>query len=47
MLEAYIKKCNICLALKADFLIDFVIELSISANWKSDIYNSILVIVDQ
>ena len=65
--EAYIKGCNVCLALKAvchkpyrDFLLlfvpthwwkdlsmDFVIDLLVSANWKSDSYNSILVIVDQ
>ncbi len=27
--------------------IDFVISLSISANWKGDSYDSILVIIDQ
>ena len=30
-----------------DLLIDFVIGLPISTNWKRDSYNSILVIVDQ
>ncbi len=65
--EAYVKDCNVCLALKAvrhksygdlqslpipthrwkDLSIDLVTGLSISANWKSDSYDSILVIIDQ
>ena len=65
--EAYVKGCNVCLALKVvkhkpygylqilpvltyqwkDFLIDFVIGLPISTNWKDENYDSILVIVNR
>ena len=65
--EAYVKGCNVCLALKTvkhkpygnlqalpvttyqwkDFLMDFVTGLPVSTNWKSESYNSILVIVNR
>lgn len=63
----YIKKCDVCLALKLvkhkpygnleslpvlthwwkDISIDFVIGLPISINWKGEIYDSILVIINR
>ncbi len=66
-IEAYVKGCNVCLALKAichklyedlqllpipthwwkDLSVDFITGLPISADWKDDSYNSILVIVDR
>ncbi len=65
--EAYIKRCDVCLASKAvchklyrdlqslpvfthrwkNVSMDFVTGLPISANWKGDSYDSILVIVDR
>ncbi len=65
--EAYVKGCNVCLALMAvrhkpygdlqslpvptnwwtDLSMDFVTGLPISADWKSDSYDSIMVIVDR
>lgn len=63
----YVKRCDICLALKSvkykpygnlqsfpilthwwkDMSINFVIGLPISTNWKGEIYDSILVIIDK
>ncbi len=65
--EAYIKKCDVCLASKAvrhkpygdlqllliptyrwkDLSTDFITGLLISADWKGNSYDSILVIVDR
>ena len=65
--EAYVKKCDVCLASKVvchkpyedlqslpvpmhqrkDLSINFVTGLPISADWKGDSYDSILVIVDR
>lgn len=44
-METYVKRCNICLALKTNFSMNFVIQLLILANQKGNSYNSILIIV--
>ena len=66
-IEDYVKRCNVCLALKAvrhkpygdlqflpipthrwkDLSMDFAIDLPVLTDWKGDIYDSILVIVDR
>ncbi len=65
--EAYVKRCDVCLASKAvrhkpygdlqslpvpthrwkNLSMDFITGLLISADWKGDSYDSILVIVDR